>query len=217
MTRSTAVRMFFGVATAALLIFAATPAHAQYSAPPPPPQSYGPPSAQPYPPPPAEPPADLVRTGWYFGLSLGGGGITSHNQDYRSDPLDAFLADIHFGGMVTPQLGIQLELWTAIHDYGDYDNSQLLLNNVGIAAQYWITPKLWIKAGLGSATQEYQVDGQTQSSIDGDSFLAGVGYEFVQRGGMAIDVQLNTTLTSYPDSGADSTSTTGLKFGISWF
>lgn len=222
MTRSTAAKMFSSAAVAAVLVLAATPARAQYAAPPPPPQSYGPPSAQPAPPPPAEPAPGIYRSGWYFGVSVGGGGISFQDRDgNRSESLGAIMGDIYFGGMVTPQLGIQLELWGALHDYDPYEfqgyeTAQLALGNAGIAAKYWATPKLWLKLGLGTASQEFQLDGETVDTVKGSSFLAGIGYELWQRGNMAIDVQFSTTMTSYEQGAADST-VSGIKFGMSWY
>ena len=191
-------------------------ARAQYADPPPPP-GYGGPSAQPYAPlPPPPPPPAAYRSGWYVGVALGGGSIRAHDDGATSEPLGAFLADLHFGGMVTPRLGLQVELWAAIHDYEDYENSALVLNNVGLAAQYWITPRLWLKGGVGSATLEYQMDGETLDSIEGTSFLGGVGYELVQQDRLAIDVQFNTTTTGYADGGGTTTSS-GLLVGVNWY
>src|SRR4051812_6032405 len=65
---------FLGLGLAFLALGPASPAHAQYQAPPP---AYAPPPGYGYPPPPPAPPPRFYRSGLTLGAGLGFGGISA--------------------------------------------------------------------------------------------------------------------------------------------
>ncbi len=206
-------------ALAALAIVAApSRADAQPGADPPPPpdgEGYGQPPppdgggyGQPPPPPggygggyyggPYGPPPDPTRRGLTLGFGVGLGAMDSDSNlteciDCNYDPL-ALAFDFHIGAMLSPNMALVGEVfWHAQNIDSDGFNwlSQTML--VG-ALQFWLTPQLWIKGGLGVTSLNTHFDDGYEFDDDtidtGFAVLGAVGFELLHSPWFAIDLQV---------------------------
>jgi hypothetical protein len=194
-------------------------------------------SAQPggyYGPGPGGPPPGLLPGGFHnrqgrltFGVS---GGLGYMNSDVFGDlncnncngGTVSFGVAGHIGGFIGPRLALMFELQVngqqlAQSDFFE-DDIFLYQTAAMVAAQYWVTPQLWIKAGIGVAHLEEQTrDGFAGFSIDnGTAILGAVGYELFSSRFMSVDLQGRLLNGAY--SGVDDNITAGtIGVGINWF
>jgi hypothetical protein len=204
MSRLKNILFGFGIA-AALLLGSVSVAHAQYGAPPP---GYG------YPPP-ALPPRGMYREGLVVGVGLGGGVISASNCGACGGGL---AGELHIGGMINPQLALMADLWFLEHQYDDLaGGSNTLTNSMFTAAlQYWAMDKLWLKGGLGGAriTLSDAVGNSYGSSEGALGVLLAGGFEVVQAGSFALDLQLRFGYGAYSGGGA---SNFAFLVGANWY
>jgi len=183
----------------------------------------------------AQPPGLLP--GGYFdrtgrlalGFSIGLGGMSSSNQgDIGCPSCDwnpvAGEADFHVGGMLSPQFALLFELQLnaqTIDQVNQGEGTVTLSQGVAmIAGQYWVTPHLWIKGGIGAAHLSYDFNDayQTQSEpIDnGAALMAGAGYEVYATREFAVDLQARIIEGTY--KGIDDQITSGtVGVGFNWY
>lgn len=178
-----------------------------YPPPPPPGQPYG----YGYQPP---PPPGPQRDGLTLGLGIGGGAISCEECD---DALEGVALEFHIGGMLTPQLALMFDASIIIHEIENSNGASIQQYvNVG-AVQFWITPRFWLKGGLGlgrlSVTDEegYAVF----ESETGGAILAGGGVELYQNSSFALDLQLRFAAVNYED--AETLTNTSLLIGVNWY
>ena len=211
-------------AAAAFCILLPTVAHAQPGAPPPPPPPNAGPSGY-YGPPPTAPPAQVwERRGLAIGFGIGFGGMQSEdgpidclNCDY--DPV-AVGFDFHIGGMINPRLALLLEVWGQAQTL-DADGTALLTQSLAmVGLQYWVTPRLWLKGGIGAAALQVSYDNgysQQDEQIDeGGAVMAAVGYELLTGRRFAMDLQLRIGAGTYQGINDQITSTT-VGLGFNWY
>lgn len=217
-------------ALAATLLLASNVAFAQPGSQPPPPpgDGYGPApqgfySQNPY----MLPGGFWDRRGLSLGVGVGLGGMKSDdggpiacvNCDYN--PASVGL-DFHIGGMIDPRVALLFEYWgtfqtTEVGAYG----TEVLGQNLSMAAlQYWVTPQLWIKGGLGVAilTQTFD-DGYVlyeESRASGIGAMGAIGYELLSARHFAIDLQLRVGTGSYEGIGERINAGT-IGVGFNWF
>jgi hypothetical protein len=118
--------------------------------------------------------------------------------------------------MVNPRLSIQGELATHLQTLSANGDSTLQQGTFLVAAQYWVTPRLWLKGGMGISSLTL-IDNGFEDEIDqGGTFMAGIGYEIVHGGQFAMDLMLRTYLTDYADvdQGIEAPS---VALGINWY
>jgi opacity protein-like surface antigen len=218
------------VLAAALLAPAVAAAQPAYSQPPPPP-SYAPP---PGPPPAASGHHD--RAGRLnLGFSIGLGQMQIDDSDVGCNGCDgdpiAFQADAHLGWMLSPRLSLLAELQGVGQTIADdgFVTDTLLQSTATLGAQYWVTPQLWLKAGIGGAALQVQRDDGFEAShsdsLEGSALTGAIGYEILSARNFAIDLQLRVTGARYEDAVVEldgSTSdmevgTTNLGVGFTWF
>lgn len=192
-------------------------------------------SAQSYPPPPPGPAAGPAtapmgqvgarvvpeRKGLTLGIGLGAGGMESDDgpiECFDCDDSVAGSADFHVGLMLNPRLAIMYEAWgtgQALNAAADVTLVQVLSM---AAAQYWLTPRLWVKAGIGTAHLSESMSGDNDSKeIDtGVAGMAAVGIELIQGPRWALDVQLRGGSGTY--EGIDDKVFQGtLQVGLNWY
>jgi hypothetical protein len=205
---------------ALLSTLAAGTAAAQPGQPPPPPPGYGPAGPAPY----YGPPPIRERRGLTLGVGFGLGGMSAESGPIRCDgcggnPLAAGI-DFHIGGMIRPNLAILFEL-SGTGVQLDAEGTEVLTQVMLMGAvQYWITPQLWIKGGLGSAHLSINYDDgyeADQAELDsGVGGLAAVGYEVLHAPNFALDLSLRLQAGGY--EGLDDEIHSGLlAFGASWY
>lgn len=159
-----------------------------------------------------------------FGFSLGlggmhddGGGITCNNCDYN--PLAGMVSG-HIGGMLSPRFALlgefQANIQTLHADlYGDTELEQSALM---IAGQFWLTPQLWIKGGLGIARLDVNdnYSGTYSPQGEGSAIMGGVGFELLSARFFAVDVQGRLIEGTYHGLNDHVTSGT-IGVGLNWY
>lgn len=212
---------------------AAQPGGDPVGAPPPPPSGYYPPPPPPsrgYAPPPPAPyylPPVSYRRGLTLGAGLGFGDMDGANNPIRCLDCDyntgAFGFDLHIGAMVNPRLALLFEVWGTLKPLDSQGLETLSQTLALVAAQYWLNPRLWIKAGIGFAhlgiSYGDSYEGE-QSIDDGGAIMGAIGYELVTtRHGnheFSLDLQLRLGAGSY--EGIDEQVSAGtLSLGLNWY
>lgn len=203
---------------ALVLALAPTAALAQPGAPPPPPPGqgggyygYG-----------APPP--LERQGVTFGLGFGFGAMEDDSGpiecfDCSYSPL-AGSFDLHVGGMLRPELALLGELWFQGQTLDSTGANALVQSMAMVALQYWLTPQLWIKGGLGVSRLDLSYDdgyAAFSDTIDtGGAVLGAIGYEVFYSPRFAIDLGLRLGAGTY-DGIDEQISTVILGVGFNWY
>lgn len=165
------------------------------------------------------------RTGrLMFGGSIGLGGMHDRGSNVTScancdyNPA-AFEIDGHIGGFLSPRFALmaegQINAQTVSVDplYGD--DTVLSQNTLMIAGQYWVTPQLWVKGGIGFA-QLWASDGWTDwEGPTGAALMGGIGYEVMSARNFAIDLQARLIQGTY--EGFDTVTSGTVGVGINWY
>ena len=176
-------------------------------------------------PPPQNPGGFHARQGrlaWGFSLGIGGmhdagGNITScNNCDFNPIAVEF---DGHIGGMLSPRFALlgelQVNSQTVHSDY--YDGDTVLSQAViMIAGQYWLTPQLWIKGGIGFAHLQADDYYFAYDLADGGAIMGAVGYELMSARNFAVDLQGRLIQGSY-DSFNDSVTSATVGIGLNWY
>lgn len=123
--------------------------------------------------------------------------------------------------MVTPRLAIQGELWGQVRpidaDSGAYVNQSMVL----LALQYWLTPRFWVKGGIGYAGLSVNYNDGYEDRSDnigeGVGVMGAVGYELVSMRTFAFDLQLKSGMGSYEENNSEEVIATTLAVGINWY
>lgn len=166
-----------------------------------------------------------------FGGSLGLGGMSDRFGDIECTNCDynpvSGMVEGHIGGFIGPRLAllgqVQVNGQTVSSNAANGDTTTLVQSTLMIAAQFWVTPQLWIKGGLGFANlrleRSYYGDGIVdESSIpeNGMAVMGAVGYELLSARFFSID--LHGTLINGAYKGIDNTVTGAtIGVGINWF
>ncbi len=206
MTRLALSSLFASLVLTTVATATAQPA----SSPPPPPPDYG------YAPPPPPPPPSfgvVDRKGFIIGFSLGGGSFSSAECN-NCDSLSGVGLDIHLGGMLTPRLALMFDGSGVAHTE---ENGSVIHIIDTVAAQYWVTPRVWLKGGLGIGRLSVNDrDGnEIAASETGTGALFAAGVELVQSRTFALDLQLRASAVSYDN--VDTISMTSLTVGVNWY
>lgn len=161
-----------------------------------------------------------------FGGSLGLGGMTDRGGDIgcatcNHNPLTLGVAG-HIGGFVGPRTALMLELQANAQTIAsnNFDEDIVLVQSAAmIAGQYWVTPQLWLKGGVGLATLTVEntywrdLEDRPQTGL---SLLGAVGFELLSARNFSIDLQGRLIAGSY--RGIDNQITSGtIGVGINWF
>jgi hypothetical protein len=127
----------------------------------------------------------------------------------------------HIGGFVAPRLALMAEVQgNAVTLSSDAYEGNLTLIQSGLmgVAQYWITPQLWIKGGIGFASLDIDDDAYYEEThIDsGMALMGGVGFELLSAQRFSVDLQGRLMAGSY--NGIDQQITSAsVGVGINWF
>ncbi|HTL38009.1 MAG TPA: outer membrane beta-barrel protein [Kofleriaceae bacterium] len=159
-----------------------------------------------------------------FGFSLGLGGMHDNGSAVTScnncnyNPI-AFEVDGHVGGFLTPRFALMGELQTngqTVHSDVYNGDTVLLSNTLMIAGQYWLSPQLWVKGGVGFATLQAQDDYFEQDLGNGSALMGGVGFEVFSARDLAVDLQGRIIRANYHGIDDGVTSAT-VGVGINWY
>lgn len=198
---------------------------------PPPSPDYGPdygpnygPNYGPRQPPLPPPNQERGRSGWNIGFSGTIGSMSSSAGELACEGCEvsppAIGGELHIGTMVMPRLALQGEFWIVTRDLDAYGEASLNQQLFLLTAQYWLTPRFWIKAGLGLASLSLTYfDGYedvNEGLESGTALMAALGYEIIQSGKFAIDLQLKTGRGLYTERDEE-VSTNVIALGFHWY
>jgi hypothetical protein len=161
------------------------------------------------------------RLSWGFSIGLGGmhddgSGITNCDNCSNAPAVEV---DGHIGGMLGPRFALlfegQVNARTVHSDlYGD--DTVLSQSTAMIAGQYWITPQLWIKGGLGLAGLQADNSYVTYDYGTGGAIMGAVGFELMSARFFAIDLQGRIVEGAY-NSGNDHVTAANVGLGFNWY
>jgi len=158
-----------------------------------------------------------------FGFSAGVGGMHDDFGDIECDGCQTLAGQIsgHIGGFIGPRFALMLEVQANIQQItasrSGEDDLFLTQGAAMIAGQWWLTPQLWVKGGVGFAN--LQVEDQFGGSSvpeNGVALLGAVGYELFSSRYLSVDLQGRVINGSY-DSIDNNITAGSVGIGVNWF
>jgi hypothetical protein len=158
-----------------------------------------------------------------FGFSAGLGGMSDKGGDIECINCDygTLTGQVsgHIGGFIGPRLALMGEAQANAQTLATdgYDDTILVQSALMFAAQYWITPQLWIKGGLGFANLQVEDTyfGVVSRPENGMSLMGAIGFEILSARYISLDLQGRFLNGSY--DGIDNNITAGSSgLGINW-
>ena len=162
-----------------------------------------------------------------LGFSLGLGSMKVGDADVNCASCDydpvAGEFDFHIGGMVNERLAILFEVQGNAQTVAEnqFGATSLVQASAMVAAQYWVTPQLWIKGGIGGANLGFSYDdgssagSENEKIAEGGAAMGAIGYELLSAPKFSIDAQLRMIVGTY-DEGQD-VSAGSIGVGFNWF
>ncbi len=190
---------------------------------------YGPPPPQGY----YSQPAPATAGGFHdrtgrmaLGFSVGLGGMQVGDDDVTCASCDyepiAGEFDFHIGGMLSPRFALLFEVQGNAQtvEENNYGATSLVQATAMVAGQYWLTPQLWVKGGIGAASLSYSYDdgyeAQSENIDEGMAIMGGVGYEVLSARNFSIDLQGRLVSGSYESFDQSVTAGT-VGVGFNWY
>ena len=163
-----------------------------------------------------------------FGFNLGLGAMNDDIGDIECANCSAVSGQLagHIGGFIGPRLALMGELQgnaQTLSDSYEGGTETLVQTALMIAAQYWVTPQLWIKGGIGfanlrvdwSAYGDGIVDASTQPE-NGVALLGAVGFEVMSARNFSVDIQGRLLNGSYDEINNNVTALS-VGVGLNWY
>lgn len=166
-----------------------------------------------------------------FGASVGLGGMSDRGGDIQCSGCTYSTVsgegDLHLGGFLGPRFAlmgeVQVNAQTLSSSRFTGQTSTLVQSALMLAGQFWITPQLWIKGGIGFANIQvdtsYYGDGITDATTqpeNGGAIMGAVGYEILSAPYFSIDLMGRVINASYKGIDNNVTGAT-IGIGISWY
>tara|TARA_R110002073_G_scaffold332410_1_gene518220 strand:- start:6577 stop:7371 length:795 start_codon:yes stop_codon:yes gene_type:complete len=190
-----------------------------YSQPPepyydPPEPYYGPPM------PPVPPPTE--RQGFNLGFSGGIGIMESDAGELACvgcEPIAATF-DFHVGTMLSSKFALQAEFWFQGQSLDATGRASINQTMFTAAAQYWLHPRFWLRAGFGLANLTLNYDdnfGPVSESLGtGVAMHVGAGFEIIHSRNFSLDALIKTGAGTYSDPD-ETISATTFNLGVNWY
>lgn len=161
------------------------------------------------------------RLAWGGSIGLGGmhddgSGITNCDNCANAPALEL---DGHIGGMVSPRFALLFEgQLNARTIHSDFYNGDTVLTQTAamVAGQFWVTPQLWIKGGLGLAGLQVDDTYATYDYGTGLAIMGAVGFELFSARWFAVDLQGRIIEGAY-NSGNDHVTAANIGLGFNWY
>jgi hypothetical protein len=161
------------------------------------------------------------RLAWGFGVGLGGmhddgSGITNCDNCGNGPVLEL---DGHIGGMISPRFALLFEgQLNARTVHSSFANGDTVLTQSAalVAGQFWITPQLWVKGGLGLVGLQADDAYVTYDFGTGLGIMGAVGFELMSARWFAIDLQGRIIEGEY-NSGNDHITSANVGLGFNWY
>jgi hypothetical protein len=161
-----------------------------------------------------------------IGFGVGLGGMTVDQNDVSCDTCEynpiGLEGDFHIGGMLSDRFGLMLELQGNAETVSDtvYETTTLVQTAAMIAGQYWVTPRLWLKGGIGWTHLSYEYDdyyGSGSAPVDdGAALMGAAGYELYATDSFALDLQGRFITAGYDGVNSKVAAAT-IGLGINWY
>lgn len=159
-----------------------------------------------------------------FGGNIGLGGMEDNGGDVECTNCSAVSGQVagHLGGFIGPRLALMGELQanfqTLSSDDFTGDTEVLTQGALMIAAQYWITPQLWIKGGIGFAHLQVEDTyyGPVSRPENGMALMGALGFELLSSRRFSLDLQGRLLNGSYDEAGYNITAAS-IGIGLHWF
>jgi len=130
------------------------------------------------------------------------------------DGIGSVAAAFRIGWMVTPNLAVLYDGSGFAGPVGELSStSSMVLSG---AAQYWVAPRAWLKAGIGVARLEVTegVFGQQERSDRGLGVVAAGGYQVATFGRFVLELEARTTIGFYQERAVAGA---GALLGLAWY
>lgn len=159
-----------------------------------------------------------------FGFSLGLGGMSENGEDIECANCEysslSGQGSIHLGGFIAPRFALMGELQANVQtlEAGGFEGDATLVQSaLMLAGQFWLTPQLWIKGGIGFANLQVQDDYFGDSRPEnGGAIMGAVGFEVFSTRRFAVDIQGRILNASY-DSLDSNVTSYSVGVGFNWF
>jgi hypothetical protein len=151
------------------------------------------------------------------GMNDDGGDIECENCDYGTLAVGV---NAHIGGFVNPRLALMLDLQLNAQQLSQEffveDDVYLYQTAAMLAVQYWLTPQLYIKGGLGLAHLEVSDTFEAEEIDNGTAVMGALGFELFSSRLMSVNLEGRLVNGSY--KGIDNNITAGtVGIGVSFF
>ena len=131
----------------------------------------------------------IERTVFIIGLGAGGGSMSCDGCAGTS----GIAVQFHVGGMLTEKIALVLDSSGVTRDE---DGATLSSVVAGPAVQFFVSPRVWIKGGVGGGLLQASYENVSVTSDAGLGFMGGLGVEVLQKKKFAIDLQFRFTTAS---------------------
>lgn len=164
------------------------------------------------------------RTGrLMFGFSLGVGGMSDKGGDIECTNCSygTVTGEVsgHIGGFLGPRFALMGEAQANVQTLATdgFDDTSLVQTALLLSGQYWLTPQLWIKGGIGFSNLQIQDSyGPLAPPENGAAVMGAIGFELLSARYLSIDLQGRLINGAY--KGTDNNITAGsIGIGINWF
>lgn len=166
----------------------------------------------------------IERKGFVIGIGLGGGVISVSDSDQEVAFEEAqggiYLPNLKLGWMLNDRLAIMATFPGMVYEYEGKDRS---FDAIVPALQYWVKDRWWINGGIGLTVDSpalYEVDDFDEEDWNyGVTVAFSSGYELVQKGRYALDLQTGLQLGSanLDDGGHRDGVVFTIGIGFNWY
>jgi hypothetical protein len=159
----------------------------------------------------ASPAAHAVeRKGFVIGFGAGLGQTRVEGESNTG-----FASEFHIGGMIGPRTALLLDGSMVADSEEAFGETLTVGIGVGaIAVQHWVHDRIWVKGGIGQGSVFVSGGGESEFEEAGLGFLAGAGYEIVQKEKFTLDLQGRFTTSSKDDVRFNNVSAV---LGVNWW
>jgi hypothetical protein len=164
-----------------------------------------------------------------FGGNLGLGGMEDNGGDIECANCNAISGQgaAHIGGFVGPRLALMGEVQGNIQTLSSNTRDgtdTLVQSTLMFAGQYWVTPQLWIKGGIGFSNlrvdRSYYNDNITDVTFEipenGFALMGAAGFELLSSQHFSVDLQGRLLNASYDQANYHITALS-VGVGLNWY
>lgn len=159
-----------------------------------------------------------VRDGFIIGIGLGVGHMEATCEVGCRGVSEAGGLHLQLGIMATSRLAIMGDVWAMGHRE---DRITLSQGIVSVGPQFWLTDRLWLRAGAGLSRSSFNYDAVVVEFEDLSEYVpaatAAVGFEFVHTNDFALDVELRGGAGFFQKESNTQILNTSIGVGASWY